>query len=899
MIAFLRDVRHSLRSLSRTPGLSAMLIATVAAGIGTHAALSGFANGLLARSTPAAGGRQVAVVQWHQGAERSLPVPFDVFTRLRHSPSFDAVAAIHGSRVRLTLDGRDAWVDAALVTPELWTVLHVEPALGSMTRTAAAARVAVVASYRTWRTELGGRPDAIGMDVVVNGRAGTIAGVAPEWFEGIYIGRAIDVWMSLDERADMPPVSVLARLTPSTTIEQAQVEATALGGSDPGLLLTRYSGLEPEVARRFARMRDLLAWASLLVLAIAAANVAGFLLSRAARRAHETAAKVALGATRARLAGQVVADSLNITIAGSMFGAVVAYWTASALPSLFYVEDAQRLRLDTDPWQVAASAGTYSLLVAVCALAPLVQVQQHGPMTVLRRSGGGLVESRVTLRSVLVVAQVGVCVVLVIGAALLYQGFRAALASARSDRLGQPIVAVVEAVARYGSPESGREYFDRLEREARDVWQIGSVDWTAALPGGRSPTAAVRLEQAPAGITQVSIDVMTPSGRDLSAMTLAGGRMFGGRDTPASCRVALVNEAAATRYFDGAALGRSLRDASGRRIDVIGVVKDAKEGKGAKRTKDTKELVYLYDRQTLTAPSREAALRPFGLPITAALPAVSPEIDLDIDIASPGYFGAVGATFDAGHGFDAASDCETAVVNREAAQTYFSGRAVGAAIIEPDGHRVEIAGVVDEGVLRLLQRRPEATVYFSTAYRYVPRMTLIAATRTATPALVADLRRRLTAVDGAFAPPVVSTLEDQLSRTALGPERIALVLVAASAAIALALGFLGAYGIMSDAVVSRKREIALRLALGAQSWKIVGGVLRDGGRVAAIGVAAGLAASWTLVGVARHFDPGVGAPAIWMWLACPLVLGAVVVVAGILPARWALAVDPLTLTREG
>jgi ABC-type antimicrobial peptide transport system permease subunit len=104
---------------------------------------------------------------------------------------------------------------------------------------------------------------------------------------------------------------------------------------------------------------------------------------------------------------------------------------------------------------------------------------------------------------------------------------------------------------------------------------------------------------------------------------------------------------------------------------------------------------------------------------------------------------------------------------------------------------------------------------------------------------------------------------------------------------------------MSDAVVQRKREIALRLALGAQSWKIVGGVLRDGGRIAATGTAAGLAASWILVAVVRHTNPGVGVPALWMWLACPLVLGAVVVVAGILPARWALAVDPLTLTREG
>ena len=178
-------------------------------------------------------------------------------------------------------------------------------------------------------------------------------------------------------------------------------------------------------------------------------------------------------------------------------------------------------------------------------------------------------------------------------------------------------------------------------------------------------------------------------------------------------------------------------------------------------------------------------------------------------------------------------------------------------------------------------------------------MTLIAGTRTATPALVAEVDRRLSAVDGAFVPPAVSTMEQQLSRTALGPERIAMILVATSAAMALGLGLLGAYGIMSDAVVQRKREIALRLALGAQSWKIMGAVLRNGGRIAATGASAGLAASWILVAVVRHTNPDVGVPALWMWLVCPLVLAGIVVIAGVLPARWALAVDPLMLTREG
>ena len=146
--------------------------------------------------------------------------------------------------------------------------------------------------------------------------------------------------------------------------------------------------------------------------------------------------------------------------------------------------------------------------------------------------------------------------------------------------------------------------------------------------------------------------------------------------------------------------------------------------------------------------------------------------------------------------------------------------------------------------------------------------------------------------------PAVVTLEEHLARTSLGPERIASVLVGASAAIALGLALLGAYGVLSDAVRRKKREIALRLALGAQARTIVYDVLRSGVRVAIAGAASGLIVSWVIVRMVRHADPGFTTPALWMWLAAPLALLVVVGIASVLPARWALAVDPLTITRE-
>ena len=127
---------------------------------------------------------------------------------------------------------------------------------------------------------------------------------------------------------------------------------------------------------------------------------------------------------------------------------------------------------------------------------------------------------------------------------------------------------------------------------------------------------------------------------------------------------------------------------------------------------------------------------------------------------------------------------------------------------------------------------------------------------------------------------------------------IATALVAACAALALALGVVGVYGVMADAVRARQREIALRLALGAPASHIVYGVFRDGLRLSAAGAAIGMAAAWALLRLLLHADDGFAQPAAWIWAACPAVLLVMLVIATIAPARWALAVNPLSIARD-
>ena len=151
---------------------------------------------------------------------------------------------------------------------------------------------------------------------------------------------------------------------------------------------------------------------------------------------------------------------------------------------------------------------------------------------------------------------------------------------------------------------------------------------------------------------------------------------------------------------------------------------------------------------------------------------------------------------------------------------------------------------------------------------------------------------------GAGDPVVVTTLDAHLSRTALAPLRIATMLVGASAATALALGVLGLYGAMTDAARQRRREIAVRIALGAQGWRVIRQVLAEGVRLAGAGTVAGMLGSLLVARWLARITPSAGSPTVWVWLAAPLVLVGAVAIASVLPARRALTVDPLTIMRN-
>jgi putative ABC transport system permease protein len=214
--------------------------------------------------------------------------------------------------------------------------------------------------------------------------------------------------------------------------------------------------------------------------------------------------------------------------------------------------------------------------------------------------------------------------------------------------------------------------------------------------------------------------------------------------------------------------------------------------------------------------------------------------------------------------------------------------------------------VVQSSTIRATARGPQPTIFLPvdqdfarlpTTPNFRTQATLLIGTTGSARAVLPDVQRRMLAVEEGAAPPVLATLEAQLARTGLAGDRIALLLVSVSAAIGLALGIFGLYGAMSESGRRRRREFAVRVALGASRVQLVRQVMNDGVRLAAAGLLIGLLLAIPVQRWVGAVTRDAGLPA-WMWMATPGLLLLAVLVASVLPARRAIAANPLAIMRD-
>jgi len=585
----LQDLRYGLRMLAKSPGFTAIAILTLALGIGANTAIFSVANALLIRPLPYPDPDRLVIVTNARGPNRR-PFSYARATFLQeHNRSFSAFAPFFAENFNLTGRGDPEQLPAVRVAWNFFEILGVGPTLGRAFRPEEdrpGSHPAVLISNSLWKRRFGGNRSVLGQSITLDSVDTTIIGVMPVNFEFAPLGRSIDIWSTRTfEANNITPEQILggityliavARIGPDVPLDQAQAEMRVLdsqyrreypdlGDADPRLNISLNQVQTLMVAN--VRTAVLVLFGAVgFVLLIACANVASLLLSRALARRKEIAVRTAMGASRAGVVRQLLTENVLLALASGALGVAMSFWTtrvmstlpANALPRI------NRVQIDG---QVLAFTVAVSLVTGILfGLVPAIQLSKADVQSVLRDegrgSGGG--RRRNFLRSMLVVSQVALSLILLIGAGLLMRSF----VSLRSVNVGfNPQNLLVMNIAlppsRYSTNAQTSGFFDRLLRQVEGMPGVRSVAVTAGLPlrpARYSPllpegSAEVPLGQRP----QFAIEGISPAFFETMGIPLLHGRAFSDRDREGTPLAGIINEAFASRFWPNeSALGKRI-----------------------------------------------------------------------------------------------------------------------------------------------------------------------------------------------------------------------------------------------------------------------------------------------------------------------------------------------------
>src|SRR5262249_15114046 len=423
-----QDLRFGLRMLWKNPGFTAIAPLTLALGIGVNAAIFSVVDGVLLRPLPYQNSDQLVRI-WSANPEtgqRYLETSYQDFRRFKQQSRAFAAMAAFSEAPRILRDdrGEPSHITVARVSDSLFQILSVSPAPGRdfLPEEYERGGRSIILSHRLWQSRYAANPDILGRTVTIDGEPHTVVGVTPQ---GYNIPRTADLWRPLTEaekQDDDPELSIIARLAPGATLEQADVEircvaqqiAQATTGSMGNARRTAWAQtMQAMVAREVRTPLLVLLGAVALVLLIACANVANLLLARGLARQQEIAIRAALGAGRLRIVRQLLTESVLIAALGGALGLLLGAWALKAL-ALLSPDNIPRLNeVALDGRVIAVMIAVTTLAGIVFGLVPALQVSQPDLRNAINSGGRGATggRSKRRLRQGLVVAEVALATV--------------------------------------------------------------------------------------------------------------------------------------------------------------------------------------------------------------------------------------------------------------------------------------------------------------------------------------------------------------------------------------------------------------------------------------------------------------------------------------------------------
>jgi putative ABC transport system permease protein len=602
------DLRHAFRQLIKAPSFSATAIIALALGIGATTAMFAVIYAFLLRPLPYANPDQLVMLQ-SRGTRtgNDLGVNYlDFVDWQKQSRSFSD-SAFFNLRWNGNLEspgGMTETLKTTFTTANLFSLLGVQPMLGrDLTRAddeEKAPKVMVI-SERLWKKTFGGDPNIIGRDVRLDGTPRTVVGVMPAGFR---FPVQTDIWVpmaSVFGRADnreWRADQAMGRLKPNATVQQAQAEMTVIARQ----LEQQYPITNKEVGAAVIPLRDhttgSVRFSLLLLLAscggvllIACANVSQLLLARATTSERELSIRAALGASRWRLARQVLTESALLAISGSVAGVLLALWLVDNVAAAIPVELPFWIRIDLNPSVLIFAVGVSCLTTLLAGLLPAWQSARVGISHSLKTASGTVAGTGRRSRELLTAAQVAVSVILLVGASLV---LRSLLKLNEVNPGFDPRqVLMMEVNPTYIGDEPSKVRADRYARLLQRISQLPEVESAAAnnsppfvpqRPWNRLPfTADGQSDDQQRANPRPNFQTVSPDYFRLLRIPLLRGRVFQDSDTMEAPRVCIVSQRLAEKVFPSQdplgkriTLGRPEDEGGPNWMTVVGVVGDVR-----------------------------------------------------------------------------------------------------------------------------------------------------------------------------------------------------------------------------------------------------------------------------------------------------------------------------------
>jgi putative ABC transport system permease protein len=651
-----QDVRQALRALRKTPGFTAVVVATLAVGLGMNTAVFSIVNAVMLRSLPYRQPDRL-VSLWEEATKREEVSKFNssgqdlggagsrqrttvaaanLIDYRKRTNAFEALAGVESTRMNLTGNGPPERLSGERVTANYFSTLSVTPEIG---RTFTAQEdspegdAVVVVSHSFWQRRLGGDTAVFGRSLLLDSRAYKVIGVMPPDLEPVTRYGQVDpveffvpaaYSKELLANHGDHDINVVGRLNRGVSLQVAQEQLSAVSAalekqypeSNLGMR-ARISPLRDDLVQNVKDSLHALFGASGLILLITCVNVANLLLVRAVGRRHEISVRFALGAGRMRVARQFLAESMLLAAAGCAAGILLGRILMRALVAAA-PQSIPRLDTVSLDWTVfGAAAATAALTGLAFGLAPAWRASRIAPSDSLKsseRKAGS--RSLTRWRAALTVAEIALSLVLLIGAGLFLKSFTLIMGmdlGFRTERLLAMNINLPE--LHYRTAEQRLQFFQELERRVGALPGVQSIAFANRFPLRGGWSSGISIDGV--GETNLSPDSQAVSTGyfETLAVSLVRGRRLTPADRLPGPHVAVVNQAFSRQYLDGGdPIGRRFRRGSNAPwVEIVGLVNDVRRGG---KTKDIRPQVYLPAAQTDAYPVRLAdfAVRTAGDP---------------------------------------------------------------------------------------------------------------------------------------------------------------------------------------------------------------------------------------------------------------------------------------------